>query len=42
MEELSAKARSGTLSSDEQVEIDNYEKAGHILTLMKAKAKVSL
>lgn len=42
MQELAAKAREGSLSPDEQIEIDNYEKVGHVLSLMKAKAKVSL
>jgi hypothetical protein len=42
MEELAAKARKGTLSPEEEVEIDSYEKAGHVLSLMKAKARVSL
>ncbi len=42
MQELAAKARAGTLSEREHVEIDNYEKVGHVLSLMKAKAKVSL
>jgi hypothetical protein len=42
MQELAAKARAGTLSPAEQIEIDNYEKVGHVLSLMKAKAKVSL
>ena len=42
MEELAAKARAGTLSPEEQIEIENFERAGHVLSLMKAKAKVSL
>jgi len=42
MQELAAKARAGMLSSEEQCEIESYEKAGHVLSLMKAKAKVSL
>jgi hypothetical protein len=42
MQELAAKARDGTLSPEEHLEIDNYEKVGHVLSLMKAKAKVSL
>jgi hypothetical protein len=42
MQELAAKARAGTLSAEEEVEIDSYERAGHVLSLMKAKAKVSL
>ena len=42
MRELSAKAREGTLSSDEQAEINNYERVGHMLSLMKLKASRSL
>ena len=42
MQKLAAKARAGTLSPEEEVEIESYEKAGHVLSLMKAKAKVSL
>jgi hypothetical protein len=42
MAELSAKAGEGLLSSDEQAEINNYEKVGHILALMKSKARRSL
>jgi hypothetical protein len=42
MAELSAKAKEGALSPDEQEEIDNYEKVGHVLSLMKSKARRSL
>ena len=42
MRHLSAKAREGTLSPDEQDEINNYERVGHILSLMKSKARRSL
>jgi hypothetical protein len=42
MRQLSAKAREGTLSPDEQTEINNYERVGHILSLMKSKARRSL
>jgi hypothetical protein len=42
MHELSAKAREGSLTPDEQAEIESYEKAGHILSLMKSKARLSL
>ena len=42
MRQLSAKAQEGTLSADEQVRITNYERVGHILSLMKAKARHSL
>jgi hypothetical protein len=42
MRELSAKAREGTLTPDEQAEIDNYERVGHVLSLWKSKARRSL
>jgi hypothetical protein len=42
MRELSAKAREGTLTPAEQTEINNYERVGHILSLMKSKARRSL
>jgi hypothetical protein len=42
MRQLSAKAREGTLTADEQTEINNYERVGHILSLMKSKARRSL
>jgi hypothetical protein len=42
MRELSAKAREGTLSAAEQMEINNYERVGHVLSLMKSKARRSL
>jgi len=42
MRKLSAKARQGTLSALEQDEINNYERVGHILSLMKSKARRSL
>ena len=42
MRELLAKAKKGTLTADEQVAIDNYERVGHMLSLMKSKARRSL
>jgi hypothetical protein len=39
---LLAKAKDGTITADEQVEIDNYERVGHMLSLMKSKARRSL
>jgi hypothetical protein len=42
MRVLLAKAKQGTLTADEQVEIDNYERVGHMLSLMKSKARRSL
>ena len=37
-----AKAKKGTLAADEQVETDNYERVGHMLSLMKSKARRSI
>jgi hypothetical protein len=42
MRELSAKAQEGTLTPAEKVEIDNYERVGHMLSLMKSKARRAL
>jgi hypothetical protein len=42
MSVLSEKAREGTLTAEEQVEIDNYERAGHVLSLLRLKARRSL
>jgi hypothetical protein len=42
MRELLAKAKAGTMTADEEIEIDNYERVGHMLSLMKSKARRSL
>jgi hypothetical protein len=42
MQELAEKARNGTLSLEEQIELDNYERVGHVLSLMKSKARQAL
>ena len=42
MNELSAKAQEGTLTNDEQTELDSYERVGHFLSLLKSKARRSL
>ena len=42
MRELLAKAKEGTLTANEEVEIDNYERVGHMLSLMKSKDRRSL
>jgi hypothetical protein len=42
MRVLLAKAKEGTLTADERVEINNYERVGHMLSLMKSKARCSL
>ena len=39
MHELSAKARAGTLTPEEDTEMDNYERAGSILSILKSKAR---
>lgn len=42
MHELANKARAGTLTLGEQIELDNYERVGHVLSLMKSKARKAL
>ena len=42
MRQLSAKAREGTLSPDEQAEADSYERVGHFLGMVRSKARRSL
>lgn len=42
MNELSAKARSGTLSPQEQIEIDTYERLGSLLDIIHSKARRAL
>ncbi|HEX4949877.1 MAG TPA: hypothetical protein VFZ34_24640 [Blastocatellia bacterium] len=42
MQELAEKAQEGTLTLDEQIELDNYERVGHVLSVMKSKARKSL
>ena len=42
MHQLSAKAQEGTLSRKEQVELDNFERVGHLLNIMQSKARRSL
>lgn len=42
MNGLAEKARAGTLSPEEQAEIDCYERVGHFLSLLRSKARVSL
>lgn len=39
MHELSAKARAGTLTPEEDIVMDNYERAGSILSTLKSKAR---
>ena len=42
MRELAAKAREGSLSAAEQIEIDNYERVGALLGILWSKARRSL
>lgn len=42
MSELAAKARAGTLSPDEQVEIAAYERISSFLGLVNSKARICL
>lgn len=40
--ELSEKATGGQLTSDEQEELDSYERVGHLLAILQSKARASL
>ncbi len=42
MHVLSAKAREGTLTADEQAAVNNYERVGHFLNILQSKARRSL
>jgi hypothetical protein len=42
MLELAEKAREGVLSPDEERELENYRHVGHLLALLRSKARVSL
>ncbi len=42
MHELAAKARDRSLNSAEAKEINNYERVGNLLALMKSKARQRL
>ncbi len=42
MQELAEKARAGALTLEEHIEMDNYERVGQVLSLMKSKARKSL
>lgn len=42
MNHLAERAVDGELTDDEQREIDAYERVGHILSLLKSKARVWL
>ena len=42
MRQLSAKARDGNLTADEQNVANNYERVGHLLNVLQSKARRSL
>jgi hypothetical protein len=42
MQELAQKARDGELTETEQVEIDSYERVGHVLNILQAKSRLRL
>jgi hypothetical protein len=42
MNELAEKTTLDTLTPEEQVELDSYERVGHLLSLLKSKARRSL
>jgi hypothetical protein len=42
MRQLSALAHQGTLSPQQQTEIDNYERVGHVINIMQSKARRAL
>jgi hypothetical protein len=42
MRELAEKARRGTLTPEEGLELDIYERVGYALSLMKSKARRAL
>jgi hypothetical protein len=42
MQLLASKARQGSLTDDEQHEIENYERVGHYLSILHSKARLAL
>jgi hypothetical protein len=42
MDLLAAKAREGTMTGKEQEEINDYELVGHLLSILKSKARMAL
>jgi hypothetical protein len=42
MNELAEKARDGSLMADEERELESYRHVGHLLALLRSKARVSL
>ncbi|HZZ77401.1 MAG TPA: hypothetical protein VFE62_02720 [Gemmataceae bacterium] len=39
MKQLLAKAKAGTISRDESLDLDEYERAGNTLSVLKARAR---
>jgi hypothetical protein len=39
MRGLSAKARAGTLNANEQADMDVYERVGHLVSILKSRAR---
>jgi hypothetical protein len=39
MQRLAAKAREGTMTGRERQQAENYERAGHLLAMLKSKAR---
>jgi hypothetical protein len=42
MHELSAKARAGTLTPEEDLQMDSFERAGSVLSTLKSRARQAL
>jgi len=42
MQVLAQKARDGTLTPDEEQEVDNYERVGHYLAILQSKARLAM
>src|SRR5262249_61423022 len=42
MDELAEKARCGTLTPGERAEAEQYERAGHFLSILRSKARMTL
>jgi hypothetical protein len=42
MKQLSAKARAGTLSPEEEFEMQSFERVGDLLSILKSKARQAL
>lgn len=42
MNQLEERTREGTLTAEEHLEIDAYERVGHFLSLLQSKARISL